>query len=258
VSRVHVQTPRVTARVAAVAVGLLVALSLAPLSSAQAAETVSIQAKFTPDVLGAPSLVSGSAKITNTTGHVPSPIRNVTIIGPAGVGLDLKGAGTCNAAKLELDGPQVCPANSKAGSGGGMGAFELAGTVIREPFTMTLFLGSKTPGHMSLLIYVNALSPVSVQLVFHAPVIKEPKPYGLGFEFQVPPIETLPGASNASVESAHITIGATAAERKHFHVKGIVLPKRCPAGGFPVQTKLGFEDGSTVAAKSTVKCPKHH
>ena len=229
-------------------------LALSP--AALAEEQVSISAKFNPDVLGAPTLVTGSAIFTNTLGRIPSPLSKVTIVGPAGVGLNLKGTATCSAAILEERGPEGCPARSVAGSGGGMGIFELAGEVIEEPFTMNLFVGNNKPGSIEVLLYVNAVSPVSVQLVFHAPVITEPKPYGLGFTFDVPPIKTLPEASNASVKNAHITLGATPAEQRQFHVKGIIVPNTCPKGGFPVETIFGFEDGSTVDAKSTIACPK--
>jgi hypothetical protein len=41
-----------------------------------------------------------------------------------------------------------------------------------------------------------------------------------------------------------------------LRVKGIILPKRCPRGGWPVASRLSFEDGQTVMAKSTVPCPR--
>jgi len=41
-----------------------------------------------------------------------------------------------------------------------------------------------------------------------------------------------------------------------LHVKGIILPKRCPRGGWPVASTFSFEDGSTVMAKRSIPCPK--
>ncbi len=224
--------------------------------SASAEEQVSIKAAFKPDILGAPALAEGSAIFSSTTGRVPSPLSKVSIIGPAGLSLNLKGTATCNVFKLEERGPEACPPRSVAGSGGGVGIYELAGTIIEEPFTMELFVGNNQPGHYEVLLYVNAISPVSVQLIFRAPIVKEPKPYGLGFTIDVPEIKTLPEASNASVKSAYITLGATPAEQKRFHVTGIILPKTCPKGGFPVESVFGFEDGSTVDAKAAIPCPK--
>jgi hypothetical protein len=229
-------------------------------TSAQAAENVTIHAAFSPDKLGAPTNVSGGGTFSNTTGKVPSPITKIVILGPAGLGLSTKGTGTCEASKIEASGPSVCPKNSVAGAGGGVGVFELAGSVIEEKFTLNLFRGPNENGKFVLLIYVNAVSPVSVQLVFKAPLITGPKPYGLGFEFEVPLIPTLPEASDASVKEANISIGATGVtyvnKGKKTHVKGIIVPKKCPKGGFPVETTFSFEDGTTNAAKATIPCPK--
>lgn len=225
-------------------------------STAAAEEKVTIKAAFVPDVLGSPTLAEGSAIFENSTGLVPSPLSKVTIVGPAGLGLNLKGTATCSGPVLEEKGPEGCPARSVAGSGGGIGVFEIAHETISENFTLNLFVGSNKPGHLEVLLYVNAISPVSVQLVFHAPIIQEPRPYGLGFSFEVPPIATLPEASNASVRSAHITLGATPAEQRQFHVVGLRVPNTCPKGGFPVETIYSFEDGSNVSSKAAIACPK--
>jgi hypothetical protein len=45
-------------------------------------------------------------------------------------------------------------------------------------------------------------------------------------------------------------------KRKLFHVRGLVTPKTCPSGGWPVASKFDFEDGSSVLSKSTIPCPK--
>ena len=232
---------------------------------AEAEETVSIKASFTPDVLGAPTNVFGSAAIGSTNTPVPSPITKVVVLGPAGLTLNLEGSGICDPVKLENVGPSACPANSRAGLGGGGGAFELAKEIIHENFTLEFFLGDNRPGHVMLLIYLNAVTPVSVELVLKAPVVQEPKPYGLGFSVEVPLIATLPGASDASAVSTFLTLGAknityhkvVQGKRKLFRVKGILLPKTCPKGGFPVASQFSFEDGSTVMTKSTVPCPRH-
>jgi hypothetical protein len=233
-------------------------------ASAQAGETVQItQAGFRPDRLGVPTNVFGSANIGSTTGPVPSPITHVNVFGPAGVTLNLVGTGTCSAAKLENVGPSACPKNSKAGFGGGEGIYEIAKEVVKEHFTLDFFLGNNHPGHVELLIYLDGSTPVSIQLVFTAKVIQERKPYGLGFSLNVPLIKVLPEASDASATSSFLTLGAenvvyyrtVHGKRTPFHVKGIITPKTCPRGGFPVASEFSFEDGSTVMAKSTIPCP---
>lgn len=233
-------------------------------ASAQAAETVNLRARFTPNVLGAPTNASGETTIASTVGGLPSPITGFTLKGPAGMKIDATGTGTCNAVKLEAQGPSACPKDSVAGSGGGMGALQLGTQIIEEPFTMNLFLGSNKPGHIVVLLYVEAVSPVSIQLVFTAPVVNNAPPYGMGFHFNIPLIHTLPGASDASVLRAHLTIGATNVayfkkvngKRKLVHVKGLILPKTCPKGGFPIESDFNFEDGTTNEVKIKTPCPK--
>jgi len=240
-------------------------LMLAAASAAQAEETVTItKAGFSPDALGAPTNVFGAATIGSTNLPVPSPITHINVMGPAGLTLNLEGTGTCSAAILENSGPQACPTDSKAGFGGGMGAYEIAKEVIHEEYTVDFFLANTKPGHVELLIYLEGSSPVSIQLVFKAPVIQFPKPYGLGFSLEVPLIKVLPEASDASAISAFFTAGAKnvayyktiRGKRKLFHVKGIITPKTCPRGGWPGASEFSFEDGSAVKSAIKIPCPK--
>jgi hypothetical protein len=242
-----------------------------PIAVAQATQTVSVRANFTPNGLNVPTNVSGKVVVNSTTGGLPSPTTKISILGPLGLSLNLNGIGTCNPLALEATGPSACPLDSTGGSGGGVGAIQLGQQVIEAPFTINIFRGPNEEGHVVVLLYVNATTPVSVQLVFRAQVISEPPPYGLGFSFAVPAIPTLPGASNVSLLTGHLTIGAANAaffqtvhgKRKLIHVKGIISPKRCPTGGFPVETQTSFEDGTMVTSKTTIPCPpsakkRHH
>ncbi len=211
-----------------------------------------------------PTNVFGEAKIGSTNLPVPSPITHVNVMGPAGMTLNLEGTGTCTVAILENTGPEGCPADSKAGFGGGLGAYEIAHEVINENFTLDFFLGNNKPGHVEALIYLDGATPVSIQLVFTAPVIKEPKPYGLGFSLNVPLIKVLPEASDASAISAFFTAGAknvayykkVHGKRKLFHVKGIITPKTCPLGYWPGASEISFEDGSTVKSHDQDPLPE--
>jgi hypothetical protein len=243
-------------------VGCALALCLAA-TGARAEETVKItKAGFSPDALGVPTNVFGAATIGSTNLPVPSPITHINVMGPAGMTLNLEGTGTCTAATLENRGPEGCPADSKAGFGGGVGAYEIAHEVINESFTVDFFLGDNRPGHTVLLIYLNGATPVSIQLVFTAPVVKEPKPYGLGFSLNVPLIKVLPEASDASAISAFFTAGAknvayykkVHGKRTLFHVKGIITPTSCPLGYWPGAAEISFQDGSTVKSTTKIHC----
>jgi len=243
---------------------LATCICLTGATTAWAGETVTIKAQFTPNKLGSPTNASGEAKIMSTIpGEIPTPITGFTIKGPAGLTIDTKGTGVCSVAILEGPrGPEGCPKNSVAGFGGGMGALKLGTQIIEEPYTLNFFLGNNKPGHVELLLYVNATSPVSIQLTFTALVEKEAPPYGLGFHFNIPLIPTLPGASDATVLSSHVSIGApnvyyyerVHGKRKRVHVKGLILPKKCH-GGLPIETTISFQDGTVSENKLTLPCP---
>jgi hypothetical protein len=237
---------------------------LAAASPASAEETVSItEAGFSPNVLGAPTNAFGNATIGSTSLPVPSPITHVDVYGPAGLTLDLEGSTICKQERLEQIGPKGCPTNSRAGVGGGEGAYELGGELIREPYTLEFFLADNRRGQVSLLIFLKGSTPVSIEVVFGATVIAGSPPYGLGFSVDVPLIKVLPEASDASATTAFLRLGAKDAtyyktvhgKRRRLHVRGIVLPEHCPRGGWPVASRFSFQDGSTVLAKRTIACP---
>jgi hypothetical protein len=177
--------------------------------------------------------------------------------------IDLRGSGTCAVKSLEAEGPKGCPSNARAGFGGGVGLLQLAHEIIPEPYTVDIFRGPDEGGRHVFLAYVLGLSPALVELVLKAREISAPKPYGIGFSIEVPPIPTLPGASNASVQSAFLTFGSTNLAyykavhgvRKLIHVRGVVTPRTCPRGGFPLEAKVEFADGTATTVRTAIPCP---
>jgi hypothetical protein len=252
-----------TLRVRMLLASLLVCVCLLVVAVAWATNTLVVHESFTPDKLGAPTNLSITAKFASTTGGPPSPITRLTLYAPGGLAIDARGAGTCTATKLTEHGPSGCPANSRAGFGGGVGLLELPKAIIREPYTLDFFFGSTEHGHLTLLAYASAVSPVAVELVVIAKEVHAPKPYGLGFSVEIPPISALPGASLASVESAFATFGAANVayyEKVHgkrtlVHLRGMVVPKACPRGGFPTEGTVGFADGTSLTVNPTIPCP---
>jgi hypothetical protein len=236
---------------------------VAAVTVAWASQTATVHASFTPDKLGSPTNLSATATFATATGAPPPPITKLIAYVPAGVTIDTHGASTCVAQKLEELGAGGCPSSSRAGFGGGIALLELAKEVIREPFTVDIFLAPKEDGRLAFLAYVIAVTPASVELVLKARQIPAPKPYGFGFLVEVPLIPTLPGASNASVESTFLTFGSANVayyetvhhKRTLVHLEGLIEPKSCPSGGFPLQATLDFADNSTLTAATTIPCP---
>jgi hypothetical protein len=244
------------------AVAASAAATSAPVAPS-ASETLNVQARFSPDILEAPTNFSLTASFVSSTGLPPSPITRFTLYAPAGMEVDPHGVDTCAAAALEQRGPVGCPADSRAGFGGGVGVLELPTETVHEPYTLDFFFAAKTRGHLQLLIYANAVAPESVELVLRARQVPAPKPYGLGFSVEVPPVSTFPGAPDASIESAFVTVGGpnvayyetVAGRRQLVRVRGLVVPKRCPSGGFPTQGTVDFADGASLTVNSTIPCP---
>lgn len=231
-------------------------------------ETVTIDARFSPDKLGAPTNLSATAKFSSTAPGPQPPVTKVTAYGPAGMLVDVRGAGTCaaTAAKLEAVGPSACPADSRVGFGKGVGLFEIAGEDVPGPFTLEFFLARKEHGHIVMLIYVSAVSPAAEELALVAREVRAPKPYGFGITFDVPIIPPLPGAALGWVDHLFLTFGAknvayyktVHGKKKLVHVRGVIVPKTCPRGGFPIEAIIGFADGATVTVNPTIPCPHKH
>lgn len=258
--------PRSTARCGVV---LLIATSIAGAGAALAglawaADTLLVKEAFTPDRSGASTNLSISAAFASSADVPPAPVSSMTLYGPAGLGLDARGAGTCTQVTLEERGPAGCPADSRIGFGGGVAVVAFPNQLVHEPFTLDFFFAPRQQGHLALLAYASGVSPVSVSLVVEAKAIQAPKPYGLGFSVQVPQISTIPGAAYVSVESAFASLGASnvayfrriRGRRTLVHVKGLIVPSKCPTGGFPTRGTAVFADGATFTADPTIPCPR--
>lgn len=252
-------------RLVSILTALLACGSLLVVAVAWATETVAIKTSFTPNKLGAATNLSATATFGSTIAGLQSPVTSVTAYGPAGMSVDTRGAGTCtaSAAKLKDIGPRACPADSRVGFGKGVGLFELGGELIPAPFTLEFFLAPKENGRLAMLIYVNADTPASEQLVLIATEVHAPKPYGFGITFDIPIIPSLPGAALGWVQHIFLTFGAknvayfrsVHGKKTLLHVKGVSVPKMCPRGGFPIEARIGFADGATTTVNPTIPCP---
>jgi hypothetical protein len=232
-------------------------------SVAYTSQTFTVSSSFTPNKLGTPTNLATETTFAAEDG-TPAPLREIVTYAPAGMEVNVHGMGTCEQAKLEKDGSSGCPEDSRIGFGGGVGLVQVSKEPVKEPYTLDLFLGSRQNGRLVILIYVNAADPVSLQLVLAAREIRAPKPYGFGVAVAVPPIYTLPGAANASLESTYLSLGGSSiayyrrvhGRRELTHVEGLVVPRACPRGGFPFKTIVSFENGATATGTYTSPCPR--
>jgi hypothetical protein len=230
---------------------------------AWAGDTLVVKEAFTPDRLGAATNLSIAATFASSADVPPASVTSLTLYAPAGLRIQARGAGTCSEATLERRGPPGCPVDSRVGFGGGVAVFAFSAQLVREPFTLDFFFGAPEHGRLRLLAYASGISPIGVSLVIVAKEIPAPRPYGLGFSVQIPRVSTIPGAAYASVESAFATLGAgdvayfktVHGRRALVHVKGLIVPSTCPAGGFPTRGTVVFADGATFTVNPTIPCP---
>lgn len=238
--------------------------SLATLALTSAAVAFRFEATLTPDVPGAPTNLSGA--MTFAEGAIPQPLREVVAFAPAGLELDLRNVVACTRAKLEARGPRGCPLASRIGFGGGVGVVKLGEETIREPYALDFFLAPRERGRLAILVYVSAVAPVSLQFVLVARETRGSSPYGLGLAVSVPAISTVPGAADAAVESSYVSLGGADVAyyrtvhgaRRLVHVRGLLAPRSCRAGGLHFQALASFQDGMDASAEYVTPCRGRH
>jgi hypothetical protein len=238
---------------------LALVLVLAPV--AVGAPTATLKASALPipgfggtgDILGAGAEVEVEMTISGSEyGGFPSPLTGLNLYAPAGVGVDAAGFPTCAASVLEADGPVGCPRKSSAGPPGvGLGVVAFGGDRVPESVSIQSFFAPAG----SLSFYVEGKTPASFQILEKAHWVPATAPFGQEVLVEVPLVETDPGGPDASVLSFKVKIGA-AYRRGKRTISYITQPKRCPKGGFPVQTELKFLSGETTTVAYKVPCPK--
>jgi hypothetical protein len=207
----------------------------------------------TGDHLGAGAEIHGEAKISGTEyGGAPPPLIEGKVWGPAGLVLHSQGFATCAPTVLEQTGPSACPTKSIAGPKGfGVGVVSFAGERVQERASVQPFFA---PGG-SVEAFVEGSSPVSLEFVAVAHVVRASPPFGLEFSAQIPLIETVPGALDASVIEGGLSVGAAYKQGKQT-ISYITLPRKCGTGGWPAKLELRFLGGATAEASFSVPCPR--
>jgi hypothetical protein len=246
---------RLTAATVLVGLALWWALAVA----AGAAQHVQLTAGFKPEKLGAPTALSLGVDIASAGGGLPSALTGIDFHYPQGLAFATSSLGlaTCTQARLEVEGPSGCPANSRMGGGSAIVEFPLGPETRQETAHIALVAAPSPDGHLHVLIYANGEEPVYGQIVMSAVLL-----HG-HLQFTVPLVPSLPGSPDVAVVRLRVTIGGdlTYEERLRgrtitFRPKGIGLPNKCPRGGFRFAATFSFLDATQVPAQTIVACPR--
>ena len=186
----------------------------------------------TGNISGAGAEVESRVTISGSEyGGFPSPLTGINIFAPAGVKVNSAGFATCAPVTLEADGAVGCSSTSRAGPvGTGLGVVSFAGERVPEEVTIHEFFAPSG----GLIFYVEGHTPAILQILEDAHWTTAGLPYGPELQVEVPLIETLPGADDASVLSFRVKVGAArrVSGKPEYY---FTLPKHCPKGGFPTK-----------------------
>ncbi|MHB1808938.1 MAG: hypothetical protein ACYCU0_06545 [Solirubrobacteraceae bacterium] len=253
-------------RLAPLAAALAAALTLLACASAASAQTVaSIVPAFTPDAVGARTSTTLTASFSAGAGALPSPVKKLVILLPAGIAPHLQWPRTegCSRAHLQAHGARGCSPRSQIGSGSALLQWRGASGVASERVSLALFVGPND-GAYTMQLLAEGRRPIRRRLAITFQLFAISAPYSGGMEALIPPIPTLPGQSDASLASFSITVGPTArpaASRRRratgslWGEMGIFVPRSCPLGGYPWAADFSYADGASQQATATVPCP---
>jgi hypothetical protein len=154
---------------------------------------------------------------------------------------------------IEESGPAPCPKTSVAGPKGSFSGVVSFGTErVHETASVQPFFA---PGG-NLEFFADGVTPVSIEILATGHVVSSAPPFGLEVIGEVPLIETVPGALDASLQEGKVTVGS-AYRRGKRTISYVTIPKTCPLGSWPVKVELSFLGGATAEASYKMPCPKH-
>lgn len=230
------------------------------------ATAVKLSAAFSPLALGRRTTLEFGFELSVPSGTVPPPLTGIELHYPTNLGLGLSGLGlaNCDAATLQSVGPRGCSPNAVMGFGEVFTGVVFGSEIVSETAPITILRAPNQEGRLAVLFYAEGTTPVDARIVFPGLLLASPAPFGGVVNIGVPLVETLPGAPYISVIRLRSTIGPkrvvyyerVAGRTLAYRPPGILLPKRCPHGGFPFSAGFGFADGSHLAARTSIACPR--
>jgi hypothetical protein len=248
------------ARAGGVAAAVCVALTLCAAQAAPAgAETTvsetkaAIRASFSPDRLGAKAAFTFTVHYSGGEFGAPSPVRRAVVHLPPGLRMHIPRLRDCTRAQLQARGASGCPARSLIGTGSALADVHAGSELEREEAAVWAFIGPLQGSNPTIEILGQGYTPLDERVVVTGVVVPDRAPYGEELVMSIPPIPTIPLEPDASMVSFSLTIGGL--RFKAHNPNTVIVPSRCPAGGFPFAADFTYADGSTSTATTAAPCP---
>ena len=234
-----------------------------PPAAAYTAPLATLHVALTPERLGQATSMAIGLDIATPTDGAPPALTEVELLEPD-IGITVSGLGlsTCSRARLEALGPQGCPPDSWMGRGSALAEIPVGPTLLHETANVAVVRAPEADGHLALLFYASGEAPAIAQVIFSGLLL--PAPDSERVQIELPLVPSFPGAPDVAFVKLRVTLGPDGLiyyERVRgkvvrYRPQGILLPDRCPRGGFPFAASLTFVDGSHVSTATTVPCPK--
>ncbi|MGH2912800.1 MAG: hypothetical protein ACRDJ3_10055 [Solirubrobacteraceae bacterium] len=252
----NAHTPASTARRSLLALALCMGVAAsvgATPARAHPSATISPILRLSPHGSGALDLNLRFSDEESEEG-VPSPVRHTLLRFPVGLNVEIPLLRSCNAARLRAHGPSACPPQSHIGGGHALAEVHAGSQTITEHITLWVFLGPLDNLSPTFLILGRGYTPFAERVVLSGSVISDTLPFGEDLALSIPAIHTLPLEPDASIVSMSLLVGSTSPHASHAAT--VVVPHRCPAGGFPFAATFTYADGFTGQAFATAHCPR--
>ena len=217
---------------------------------------------------GCGTTIGFALHIQTPPGQTPEPLTAIALRYPAHLGVDTSGLGlaTCSVRELERGRLSGCPPNSLMGYGSARALIPLGPEPVEETAKVAIFQSPIQNEQISLLFYVEAAMPVDAEILIPGQLVSAQRPFGGQLNVNVPVIPTIPEGPDVALSELNTTIGPQHIvyyERINgqtiaYHPAGILLPNKCPTGGFPFAAEITFINNSHTTSTTTIPCPTLH
>jgi hypothetical protein len=240
-----------------VAAACLAVLAFAGVASAT--PTIALRAKVVPipgfpgtgNYYGAGAAVEYELTIKGTEyGGYQPPLIGVKVFLPQGVKLHPAGFPTCPQQTIEAKEPEKCPKKSAAGPRGYANGFVVFGTE-RVPETVSIEGFYAKGGGLNFVVLGHTPASIEIVSVGHYAQLNGGGGYGPEGIVEVPLIQTVPGAADASAEKIVGKLGSAIKQGKKTLYYG-TLPTKCPKHHMTAKVELTFAENGDISTPVSV------